>query len=138
MTEKLDFRRVLKDFQYKPNFGFGIYEQDGKWWIRIIMMVEDSRQAFRPWTVEQRSQEEFYGYDIGYRPPVRTIIGYSPSRELVEVVGTYIIPPYVEGPDQEQMFVQWLVDMVRDIEDHETFEWLRYKGELINDPHKEK
>jgi hypothetical protein len=137
MNELLDFNAVLQDFQYKPNFGVKAIKQNDEWWVRIVMIVEDSRKPFRPWTVEQRPRDEYFNYhDLAYRPPLLNSVGYSPSREVTEVVGNYVIPTFVHN--EELIFIEWLVQCVRMLEDHETFEWLRYKGELINDPHKEK
>lgn len=135
---ELDFNKVLRDFQYKPNVGFHAYEKYGQWWIRIVMLVEDARAPFRPWEPKPVPEDEFGYFDNDYRRryhyPSSGNVGYSPSRELMEVVGNYAIPPFVEGDDDN--FVSWLVYSIKSVESHEQDEWLRYKGELINDPHK--
>lgn len=132
----LDFNKVLQDFQYKPNFTFGAYRRDGRWWIRVVMLVEDARKPFERWEVKPapQDQDEFTWYMDRFIPSSPNGVGFSPSRELVRVEGNYFIPEFIEGEDDR--FVQWMVSTVRRLEDHETFEWLRYKGELINDPHK--
>lgn len=140
----LDYNKVLQDFRYKPNFTYHAYERDGRgsdsWWIRIVMLVEDSRKPFRRWEVKKeyrRDEYDFFAdFDYGrpHLPPTPMI--YSPSREMIEVMGSYPIPKcFFEGDDQE--FISWMVHTIRMMEEHETDEWLRYKGELINDPHKE-
>lgn len=81
----LDFNKTLRDFQYKPNFGYGAYERNGMWWIRVIMLVENAREPFRKWelgTVPERIQ---FGRDWYELPPSRGV-GFSPSREMIEVV----------------------------------------------------
>lgn len=131
----LDYNKVLRDFQYKPNFEFKAYERVGKWWILVAMVVEDARAPFQKWELKPYPEEDvWFGNDWYDRRP-RSGVGYSPSRELTKVTGNYVIPEFVDGEDDR--FVEWLVYNVRKVEDHETFEWLRYKGELINDPHKE-
>jgi len=141
---QLDYNKVLRDFQYKPNFAYGAYERDGSrmdagWWIRIVMMVENARAPWKQWELKPYPQDEHYGemrfYDTLRMPPPVKGVGFSPSREMMEVVGNYPIPHIFEGEDDR--FVEWMVSVIRKMEDHETFEWLRYKGELINDPHKE-
>jgi hypothetical protein len=135
--KQLDFNAVLRDFQYKPNVRFGAYERDGKWWIRIIMYVENAREPWRPWELKSMPQDDTYYYDSFMRLPPRSHgVGYSPSREMIELTGNYVIPPaFFEG--DEENFVSWMVYTIKGMEDHESDEWLRYKGELLNDPHKE-
>lgn len=132
----LNYNTVLQEFQYKPNVTFSAYEREGRWWIRIIMLVEDSRAPFQKWELRPTSDaDRWFDQKWWDRLPSRER-RYSPSREMMEVVGNYMIPPsFFEG--DEYRFVEWMVYLIRKVEDHETFEWLRYKGELINDPHKE-
>lgn len=131
----LDYNAVLKDLQYKPNFGYAAYERDDGWWIRIIMLVENARMPWRRWKLDSMPQEDLWYGNRSLGPALSSGIGYSPSRLMVEVVGNYAIPPY--KPGDEDAFVSWMIDTFKSMEEHETFEWLRYKGELINDPHKE-
>lgn len=134
----LDFNKVLRDLQYKPNVGYRAYERDGMWWIRVIMLVENARAPWRQWDVKpyRQNDEEMY-YDLVRRIPSRfnNIAGYSPSREVIEVVGQYPIPMF--APGEEIAFVGWMRFTLHEMENHETDEWIRYKGELLNDPHKE-
>lgn len=137
----LDFNKVLRDFQYKPNFRCAAYEREkGEWWVRIVMFVEDSRKPLEPWDPQPYpvSQRDLYfEYDIvynRYRTPEAPEY-YSPSRAVIEVMGNYPIPKYFEGDDEA--FVSWMVYTIREVEKHEQDEWFRYKGELLNDPHKE-
>lgn len=137
MKKSLDFVSILKDFQYKPNFAISAYEIDGEWRIRISMAVEDARKPFNPWVLKPMPQDEDYfinDYARMRRPS--NGIGYSPSREMTEVMGNFIIPPFVED-DGEESFLRWLMYTVKEVEMHEIDEWARYKGELLNDPHKE-
>jgi hypothetical protein len=137
----LDYNKVLRDMQYKPNVEFGAFFQEGDWHIRIVMMVENSRAPFKMWNLEQvQGRESDFFVDhynrstnaYRYVPDVPKY--YSPSREVIEVVGTYAIPHFVDG--EEDMFVEWMVMTIKSLENHEIDEWICYKGELINDPHK--
>lgn len=135
------FRQVINDFQYKPNFGIGLYEADGQWRIRIVMWVENSRVPFQQWEIKEGRQQSngmFDDYDIEYNryryvPPTPQF--FSPSREVIEVQGVFVIPPF--GPENEKEFLTWLIYQVKGVEQHETDEWIRYKGELVDDPHAE-
>lgn len=134
----LDFVAILKDFSYKPNFAIGAYEVDGEWRIRISMAVEDARKPLEPWVLKPMPQDENYFFNdyARYRPPPSNSIGYSPSREMTEVMGNFIIPPFVEQ-DGEESFLKWLMYSIKEVELHEMDEWARYKGELLHDPHEE-
>lgn len=137
LPKMLDFNAVLRDFQYKPNFSYGAYEREDKPWIRVIMLVENARVPFLRWEVSPDPQDNnLHWLDSYSLPPARNGVGWSPSRELIEIVGNYPIPMSF-FPGDEKRFIDWMVTIIRRMEDHETFEWLRYKGELINDPHKE-
>lgn len=135
----LDFNAVLQDFQYKPNWAYGAYERDGQWWIRILMLVEDSRKPWSRWelgTPERREINFFDDYDIDYnRCRFANFAGYSPPREMIEVVGNYPIPYFHVGDDLP--FISWMTYTIKSMEEHESDEWIRYKGELLNDPHKD-
>lgn len=133
----LDFNAVLRDFRYKPNFGYGAYQRDGfggekEWWIRIIMLVENSRDPWKQWELKPVPQDEELWYMDRYMRPTRGA-GFSPSREVIEVVGNYPIPYFEE--EHELVFIEWMVRTIKQMEMHETDEWARYKGELLHDPH---
>lgn len=141
---ELDYNKVLQDFQYKPNFGYYTFKSMEECRIRITMWVENSRSTWKQWDIHTEQWQNggmFADYDVAYNytryiPP--TTKNYSPSREVIEVVGTFVIPPdaFLEG--DEDSFISWVVFTIKAMEDHETNEWARYKGELLNDPHKEK
>lgn len=128
----LDYDKVLQDFQYKPNWAYKAYEYEDVWYLRVMMMVEDSRRPWERWEIKQAPPEEvWFGQWNEFRPA--DFAGYSPSREVVEVTGTYEIPPFTD----EMQFIKWMVFSIEMLEKHETDEWARYKGVLLNDPHKE-
>lgn len=134
--KSLDLKSILNDFMYKPNFGFALYTHEGREMIKIVMIVEDSREPTSPWVVQPSPRREViqYGDDIAYRRRFHdNIVGYSPPRPVTEVWGNYTIPYFDEGMTMQ--FVEWLSHCIRKMEDHERDEWIRYKGELINDPH---
>lgn len=133
----LDFNEVLKDFQYKPNFSYGAYPRDGGWWMRIIMLVENARKPWKKWELRPVPEGELYidTWELFRTFPGHDFVGYSPSREVIEVVGNFPIPTcFFEGYEKE--FISWMVFTVKSVEKHEMDEWFRYKGELLNDPHK--
>lgn len=134
--ELLDYNKVLQDFVYKPNWSYAAYEREGEWWIRIVMLVENSRAPWRRWELKPAADEEvWFGRDWrDFRPA--TFTGYSPSREVIEVMGNFPIP-HVFGPEHDKEFISWMVYTIKSMEEHESDEWIRYKGELLNDPHKE-
>jgi hypothetical protein len=137
LPKLLDFNEVLKDFQYKPNFAYGAYEREGHPWIRVIMLVENARTPFQRWEVKPVPDDERWEIiNDRYYPRGPGFIGYSPSRELIEVVGNYPIPKCFY-PGDELNFISWMETIIRRVEEHEVYEWMRYKGELINDPHQE-
>ena len=41
------------------------------------------------------------------------------------------------GIPEEGLLRRWLIDVLQDIEYHELREWLRYDGQLVDDPHAE-
>lgn len=141
LLKGLDYSAVLRDFQYKPNFAFAAYKREkDMWWIKAVMAVEDARKPWEQWELKPARQDRHYDdffldFDRNRYIPGPSFAGYSPSREVVYVEGNYPIPYFDVG--DEKMFLEWLVRTVRAMEDHEMYEWLRYKGELINDPHKE-
>lgn len=133
---------VLRDLRYKPNFSYGAHKDArGVWWIRITMWVENSRNPMVPWEIKRGvsrgSAFDDYDVDRFYDRfiPSEPEEWYTGPRPLIEVVGNYPIPYFELG--QEDLFVEWFKRTIRVMEDHETDEWLRYKGELLHDPHKE-
>lgn len=134
---ELNYRELVKNFRYKPNVFFEVLKgaDDFHWMLRITMYVEDSRAPLVPWDLWPESDwRSGYGeLDVASNSFIRRERILSPSREVIRVTGTYTIPPYL--PD-EKALQWWMRDIVRALEDHETDEWLRYNGELLNDPHK--
>ncbi len=137
----LDVKEVMKDFTYKPNFGFTLYTNSGHPMIKIVMLVENSRAPLDPWRVQplpRRQVIEYGGYnDVCARPRYLddSIVGYSPPRPVTEVHGNFHLPDF--DAHDVSLFLEWLIMRIRDLEEHEMYEWASYKGALINDPHKE-
>lgn len=124
---------VLADFRYKPNFRFSAEWLGRRWLIVVEMWVEDSRAPFNPWelnanwTIQKKD-------DFTHNAPKRIVL--SPNRQLTPVTSRNSMPDFEKG--DEQMFIAWLVRVLWSMEQHEIDEWVRYKGELVNDPHKER
>jgi hypothetical protein len=133
-------QEMLSNFTYKPNFGFTYYQHNDLWNVRIMMYAEDARQPLKMWQLtphEQRPGYDDYFLDFDarrFRPENRSE-GWSPSREQILIQGIFIVPPGLE--DDEKNLLRWMIDMFRQVETHEQDEWFRYKGVLVNDPHKE-
>lgn len=94
-----------------------------------------ARYTYKPgWTLEIRN-------DVQRGPMLR--IGYTApdSRGTdipVPVSGRFPIPPaFVEMPSEigEQEFGAWLGYVLMEAERHESQEWLRRDGTILNDPH---
>ena len=134
----LNFNRVLQDIRYKPNTSMVAYESEGQWWLRVVMLVEDARGHFEPWRTHPYPQDRedlyFFHDDLMRAPKPEKGVGWSPSRELIELRAVYAIPMF--SPGDETTFLRWIRGMIHSMEKHESDEWFRYKGELVNDPHK--
>jgi hypothetical protein len=132
MDEQLDINAILREFRYKPNFYIITQRYGETWIIKVTMYVENSREYFQPWEI-QREESQFItdGYNRFAMPPSM----YSPRRPVVEVTGSYEVPRDFRA-GHEKAFLHWFIERIKDLEMHEMYEWVRYKGELINDPHK--
>jgi len=64
-----------------------------------------------------------------------TIDSYHPER-TIPIGARLIVPPYVAYEKDANAFRRWLEHNLDEMERHERREWLRYDGELVNDPHK--
>lgn len=54
------------------------------------------------------------------------------SGRLIDVRVDSTPPPWHVG---EAEFIRWLAWRLQEVEVHESKEWLRYRGELVDDPH---
>lgn len=57
--------------------------------------------------------------------------GLARHIPLVPITASYVLDHWIN----EEYAKHYIRDLLRRMEDHEIDEWLRYNGELINDPH---
>jgi hypothetical protein len=57
------------------------------------------------------------------------------SRGICDFTMKRTIPEYLRVNPSPETYLTWLKEQIREIEFHEIFEFLRYKGVLVNDPH---
>lgn len=57
-----------------------------------------------------------------------------PDHPMVKVIAAVIVPPPMRTGNG-YTFLQWVKGEIRKQEIHEMDEFLRYKGELLHDPH---
>ena len=140
IIKELDYNAMLRVLTYKPNFSFQAHKREHQWWFRADMYVENSRDPFDPWEIKRgvRQPTMYDDYDIYFSrdsfPHLREK-WYGPQRPLIPVQGNYPIPFF--PPGEEMDFIQWVRRTLQSMELHESDEWLKYKGEILFDPHKE-
>lgn len=59
----------------------------------------------------------------------------TPEHRPVEIVSRRPIDLLSLSRLDEAGFLDWLLCRVMSLESHETREWFRYRGELVDDPH---
>jgi len=64
-----------------------------------------------------------------------TTDAYNPERE-VEIISVQAVPPFVVTERDPELFKRWFQTVIFDAEMHESREWLRRDGLLVDDPHK--
>lgn len=84
------------------------------------------------WAFYVTAQDQFMGLEL--RVTHMTEDRYD-RGSMIQVVSARMVPPSLEG--QEQM-ARFLMDVVRDLEMHEVYEWLRVGGKWVRDPHPER
>jgi hypothetical protein len=114
--------QFFKNFSYKPNFAFAVESNIGldrlypK--VRITMMVPDSR-------IPLPENEHVHALNV---------TGVRKNIPLIPIMLDVSLGPY----HSDEYALEFMRFNIREMEDHEIDEWIRFKGELVNDPHKEK
>jgi hypothetical protein len=122
-------------YSYKPNFRMMLLPphdpgSTGQWMLKVRMRVPDSRVPIQRKRSPVGDWLGSYGgddYDLRFRRDEDIDV----AGPLASVQGIYAIPHYI---DREE-FRRWLIHQLQLLEEHELREWLRYDGELIDDPH---
>lgn len=73
--------------------------------------------------------------EIQHRRPILIIKAYVQHSETLEWVTFDIKRLIPRSVSDEAQFIDWVEDMVDEAEHHETREFFRYKGTLVDNPH---
>lgn len=115
---------LLKEFRYKPGWQFDL-ERAPEWGglkLRVSFGAPDSRAPLRDRWFPQCPMCHQSTNEAGQIP----------------ITGTYYLPSqmaeHVLHGDERHFwrFIRYAIDST---ENHETDEWFRVRGELVNDPH---
>lgn len=60
---------------------------------------------------------------------------YDPDR-TIKIARVEAVPPYITRLRDPEAFGLWLSHVLVDAEVHESREWLRRDGKILNDPHR--
>lgn len=115
---------LLSRFTYKPGWHFELSRRPelGQIMLQIAFSAPDSRIT------------DVYGR-YGRLDPCRACGSPHPMREI-PISGQFPLDPFAALSRNENLFFDWLHQMVRDVEKHELDEWFRVDGELRFDPHR--
>lgn len=105
-----EMEKELERFTYKPGWRFS--------------MLPPLLQEFG-YEYENQGKLLIEAMLVNSRGPVRL-------DQLIPIVSTY---PTYHVRDRDQ-FRRWVRSCIERLERHEQMEWLRYDGELIEDPHR--
>lgn len=59
----------------------------------------------------------------------------SALREEVDIISTAALDPHLLAGMSERAFLGWVFGQIMALERHEAWEWFRYRGDLVADPH---
>ena len=103
-------------------------------WLR----AELARYTYRPgW----RMRIEVQPAVAGQYTPARLVVEYTapdayhPEREIPLKVNVMVPWDLAEAHGASDLFGRWLQHTLQDVELHESREWLRLDGCLLDDPH---
>ena len=129
----------VKRYSYKPGCQMWVTPPEvsgNNWMLHLQMRVPDSRSSIqRPVDdiqVYYRTEYEDSVFDDRLLSRLRDS-GYDKAGPTITVQGRYAIPRFFQG--EREQFRIWLTHTLMALEEHEMREWLRYDGELVDDPH---
>lgn len=100
--------------------------------IRFTMLVPDSRREVPTGRMKRKTPVIVAAFDPADLD-MSCSFEWEMERPIIPVTGTRIVDKSTIGhPD---LFGAWLMWQLDDFERHETREWLRRDGDLVDDPH---
>lgn len=117
---------------FTHTFGSGI-----NWGALQRMRDELDKYTYKPgWDLEILTPA-YSGYETGILAIEYTADDSREEGRKIRVGSKHTIPEYIADllPDHPDQFGHWLAEMILAVERHEAQEWLRYQGEIVDDPH---
>jgi hypothetical protein len=104
-------------------------------WLRQQL----SRYSYRPtWTFEVEYMPDPLAWVDRYSILTRfKVMNSYPPHQEIEIKSLEPVPSFVIEHHDAEAFKRWFPVMIWYVEQHESKEWLRRDGELVDDPHKQ-
>jgi hypothetical protein len=102
-------------------------------WLRQQL----SRYSYRPtWTFEvEHIPDPLWGPDKYMIITRFKVMNSYPPHQEIEIRSLEPVPSFIVEHQDEGVFKNWFPVMIWHVEQHESKEWLRRDGILVNDPH---
>jgi hypothetical protein len=95
------------------------------------------RYSYRSgWTWELLYDASFWAPAFSVKIDFQVPDAYQPEQE-VQIVSGQAIPPWVVTERDPELFKRWFQTVIFNTEMHESREWLRRDGVLVDDPHRD-
>jgi hypothetical protein len=140
-----DVEQMLADVDYKPNVEFEARQQNAfddqsfntypnEIFVRAVMFTLNARQDYP-------AAREMRGMHVGTIMAGLGGIVHTPTHTIdfraIKSARGATVPWAVMEQGTEEFFLLWLNRaVIAQLEHHEIDEWFRYKGKLVNDPHR--
>jgi hypothetical protein len=111
---------------------YGLY---GDRWHADLRWVEQqlARFTYKPgWTFSARSNGMNGGIAVTVIMRVEDTYNLG---QMVDVKGQLLLTPFTFEPFDEERFARRLADFLKDMEIHESREWLKRDGKIYDNPH---
>lgn len=127
-SDFLCVQRLLSEFSYKPGWLFELKRtpEAGGALLHVQLHVPDSR---RP---------RYSGYEYMQCEQCGSVVSGDRPVGLIPVTGSFAISCYEMASMRraDNFFLAVMLRCVNHVEDHERDEWFRFRGQMVNDPHK--
>jgi hypothetical protein len=97
------------------------------------------RYSYRPrwqWLIEQAAADGFWGPGFQVRVTFWATDAHDQGQE-VRIISVQPVPSFVVQERDPALFARWFQMTIFEVEKHESREWLRRDGHLVDDPHKQ-
>jgi hypothetical protein len=112
------------------------YQRPSEYEARDWAFRQLSRYTYKPrWTLELVDDQNFMGWNGRLKITYVTPDARSPMGRPIEIRAEFPLPDGVADTGDEVWFAMWLQGCLRQVEDHESREWLRRDGQIYDDPH---